>query len=302
MPSPSKGKAFVPPLMDKGRSTVVTAAAGAMLAAAVVWLYAGVIPPLVRQWSHDGDYSHGFLVLPLAAFFAWERRHALRTAPVRPNLLGLVLLAGSLLCFVAGMFGAELFLTRISMIGVLAGLIWFVLGTAHAKILAFPLAFLVLMVPLPEIIFNHITFPLQMLASRLGETIIAASGIPVLREGNILSLPGRDLEVAEACSGIRSLMTLIMLAVVLGYFAERRISNRVAIVVAAVPIAVFANALRVAGTGLMSYWIGPAAADGFFHSFSGWIVFVVALIGLVAFHRALELARGRWVVPAEVRC
>jgi exosortase len=127
----------------------------------------------------------------------------------------------------------------------------------------FPIAFLLLMVPLPEIIFNRIAFPLQMLASRVGEGVIAASGVPVLREGNVLMLPGRTLEVAEACSGIRSLITLLMLAIVVGYFTERRTSVRVLIVLAAVPIAVFANAARVAGTGLTSYWIGPAAAEGF---------------------------------------
>jgi exosortase len=141
-----------------------------------------------------------------------------------------------------------------------------------------------------------------MIASRLGETAIAAAGIPVLREGNILLLPGRALEVAEACSGIRSLLTLIMLAIVLGYFTERRIGVRVAIVAAAVPIAVLANATRVAGTGLMSYWISPAAADGFFHSFSGWLVFVVALAGLLAFHRTLDIARARWSPAAEAKC
>lgn len=280
----------------------VTAAAALVLTGAVGWLYAGVLPGLVRQWADDEDYSHGFFVIPLAVFFAWERREVLRRASRRPSLVGLVLLAGSLLCFVAGQFGAELFLTRASLVGVLAGLVLFVLGPQHFKILAFPLAFLLLMVPLPEIVFSRITFPLQMVASRLGETAIAASGIPVLREGNILLLPGRALEVVEACSGIRSLITLIMLAIVLGYFTERRLGARIAIVIAAVPIAVLANATRVAGTGLMSYWVSPAAADGFFHSFSGWIVFVVALAGLLAFHRALELVRGRWSPAAEAPC
>jgi exosortase len=277
-------------------------AAALILVGAVGWLYSGVLAALARQWATDDDYSHGFFVVPLAAFFAWERRAALLAAVRRPSLMGLALLAASLICFVAGQLGAELFLTRISLIGVLAGLVLFVAGVEHLRILAFPLAFLLLMVPLPEIIFNRITFPLQMIASRLGETAIAASGIPVLREGNILVLPGRALEVAEACSGIRSLMTLIMLAIVLGYFTERRTGVRVAIVIAAVPIAVLANAIRVTGTGLMSYWVGPAAADGFFHGFSGWIVFVVALAGLLAVHRGLTLARVRWARTVEAPC
>ena len=262
--------------------------------AAVAWLYADVLPPLVRQWASDDDYSHGFFVAPLAAFFAWQQREALARAARRPSVAGLVVVLLGLLLFAAGQLGSELFLSRASIIPLAAGLILFLLGPAHLRILAFPLAFLVLMVPLPEILFSRITFPLQTLASRLGEMVIAGCGIPVLREGNILQLPGRSLEVAEACSGIRSLITLVMLAIVLGYFTEPRPGARVAIALAAVPIAVVANALRVAGTGLMSFWVSPAAADGFFHTFSGWLVFLVALAGLLAFHAAIEGARRRW--------
>jgi exosortase len=284
----------------------LTAITALILAGAVGWLYSGVAPGLVRQWAQDDDYSHGFFVIPLAVLFAWERRNALSAATRRPTVLGLAVLAGSLLCFVAGQFGSELFLTRVSVIGVVAGLVLFVSGTEHFRILAFPIAFLLLMVPLPAIIFNHIAFPLQILASRLGEVVIAASGIPVLREGNVLHLPHEALEVAEACSGIRSLISLLMLAIVLGYFAERRIGARIAIALASVPIAVIANATRVAGTGLASYWISPAAAEGFFHTFSGWIMFVVALAGLLIFHRTLEFARGRWrsgtPARADARC
>jgi exosortase len=272
---------------------VAAAMAATPLVLALGWLYADVIPALVRQWTADPDYSHGFFVVPLAAFFAWERREALARTPIRPHAAGLGVLAVSLVIFIAGRYGSELFLTRVSMIGVLAGLILYLAGRAHLRILAFPIAFLLFMVPLPALIFNQLAFPLQLVASRLGEVAISASGVPVLREGNVLLLPGRALEVAEACSGIRSLLSLLMLAIVLGYFTERRTGPRVAIALAAVPIAVIANAIRVAGTGLASYWISPAAAEGFFHSFSGWLMFVVALVGLLAVHRALELARGR---------
>ena len=267
--------------------------AGLTLASGVLWLYAAVVPGLVRQWANDEDYSHGFFVVPLAAYFVWERRHQLQQAAPRPSALGLALLVGSLLCFVAGQFGSELFLSRVSLIGVLAGLVLFLAGWQHLRLLTFPLAFLLLMVPIPEILFNRIAFPLQILASQVGEVVMSAGGVPVMREGNVLMLPNRTLEVAEACSGIRSLMSLVLLAIVLGYFTERRVWARVLVVLAAVPIAVFANAVRVAGTGLASYWISPAAADGFFHTFSGWLTFVVALAGLVVFHRALEIGRRR---------
>jgi exosortase len=279
-----------------------TALAVVALVAAVGWLYSGVVPGLVRQWATDDDYSHGFFVVPLAAFFIWERREALARASRRPSAAGMAVLAASLLCFVAGQFGAELFLSRVSLIGVLAGLVLYLLGWNHLRILALPIAFLLLMVPLPEIVFNRIAFPLQMLASRIGETVIASAGVPVLREGNMLLLPGRALEVAEACSGIRSLITLVMLAIVLGYFTERRTWARIVITLAAVPIAVMANAARVAGTGLVSYWISPGAAEGFFHTFSGWIMFVVALAGLFGLHRVLEMTGARSGGTAEAAC
>ena len=195
---------------------------------------------------------------------------------------------------------AELFLTRISLVGVLAGITIFVWGRDHFRILAFPIAFLLLMIPLPAIIFNQIAFPLQLLASRAGEATLALAGIPVLREGNLLQLPSRTLEIAEACSGIRSLVSLITLAVVLGYFTERRTPGRVLIALAAVPIAILANAARVAGTGLMSELISPAAADGFFHSFSGWVIFVVAFAGLLAVQRAIAARGASPVLPARV--
>ena len=266
-------------------------AASLALGAALTWLYAGTLSSLVRQWASDDNYSHGFFVLPLALFFAWERREALRAAVATPSLLGLIVIGGSLLMFIAGVFGAELFLTRVSLVGVLAGTVLFVWGREHFRILLFPIAFLLLMIPLPAIVFNQIAFPLQLVASNLGETVIAAAGVPVLREGNVLQLPARTLEVAEACSGIRSLVSLTMLGIVLGYFTERRLAERVVLAVAAVPIAIVANAARVAGTGLASEWISPAAADGFFHTFSGWLLFVVAFASLIMVQRAMSRAR-----------
>lgn len=277
-----------------------TLAVVAALVAAIGLLYAGVLTSLARQWSSDDNYSHGFLVIPLALYFAWERRTALTAAPARPGVLGAVLIAGSLVVWAAGILGAELFLTRVSLIGVLAGTIWFVWGFAQLRILAFPILFLLLMIPLPSIIFNQIAFPLQLVASQAGEAVISAAGIPVLREGNVLVLPARTLEVAEACSGIRSLVSLLMLAIVLGYFTERRRGARIAIVLASVPIAILANAARVAGTGLAAQWVSPAAADGFFHTFSGWLVFVVAFAGLLLVQRGLAQVSSWRQTPAPV--
>ena len=214
------------------------------------------------------------------------------TAPSRPSVAGLILIGGSLLVLLAGLLGAELFLSRVSLIGVLAGITLFVWGRDHLRILAFPLAFLLLMVPLPAIIFNQLALPLQLLASRAGESVLSLAGIPVLREGNILQLPTRTFEVAEACSGIRSLVSLLMLGIVLGYFTERRTGARIVIALAAIPIAIIANAARVAGTGMASELVSPALAEGFFHTFSGWLMFVVAFAGLMGVQRAIAIRRA----------
>jgi exosortase len=263
-----------------------------LLAVGVLWLYGGILSSLARQWASDDNYSHGFFVVPLALFFVWERRRALAAAPSRPRVAGLILIGGSLLVLLAGLLGAELFLSRVSLIGVLAGITLFVWGRDHLRILAFPLAFLLLMVPLPAIIFNQLALPLQLLASRAGESALSLAGIPVLREGNILQLPTRTFEVAEACSGIRSLVSLLMLGIVLGYFTERRTGARIVIALAAIPIAIIANAARVAGTGMASELVSPALAEGFFHTFSGWLMFVVAFAGLMGVQRAIAIRRA----------
>ena len=187
------------------------------LAIAIASTYAAVLAGLVHQWTSDDNYSHGFFVVPLALYFAWERRQSLAAATITPRFAGLLTIVASLLVYLAGVLGAELFLTRVSLIGVIAGTVLFLLGWAHLRILAFPIAFLLLMIPLPAIVFNQIAFPLQLVASQMGEGVIALTGVPVLRDGNILHLPSRSLEVVEACSGIRSLISLLMLAIVLGY-------------------------------------------------------------------------------------
>ena len=282
-----------------------TAALLIVTGAAVV--YSGVVSSLVRQWASDDNYSHGFLIIPLALYGAWERRGQLQQAQIRPSVLGVIVLCGSLLVFATGVLAAELFLARISLVGVVIGAVLFVWGREHVRILAFPILLLPLMVPLPTLVFNQLAFPLQLFASRIGETAIAAAGIPVLREGNVLELPNTTLAVAEACSGIRSLVSLVTLAVVLAYFTERRAWIRAALVVSAIPMAVLANAARVAGTGLASHWFGRAAAEGFFHGFSGWLMFAAAFAGLLVVQRVLRRVRrpapARWRrLPVEEKC
>lgn len=254
----------------------------ALILGALAVAYWSTIRELVLDWATDGNYSHGFLIVPLALYFAWERRRRLAAAPLRPSWIGLFVVLGGLALLVAGILGAELFTSRFSFVVVLAGIVLFVLGWHHLRVLAFPLAFLLLMIPLPSIIFNQIAFPLQLLASRFGETVLQAASVPVLREGNVMILANTTLEVAEACSGIRSLISLLTLGIVYGYFVDGRAWVRTVIALSTIPIAILANGVRVAGTGLAAHYYGPEAAEGFFHTFSGWLVFLVAFAMLFA--------------------
>jgi exosortase len=183
------------------------------------------------------------------------------------------------------------------MLPVIAGILLFLYGWEHFKILFFPIAFLLLMIPIPAIIFNQIAFPLQLLASQLGEWAISVVGIPVLREGNVLVLPSTSLEVAEACSGIRSLVSLITLGIAYGYFMDRRVWVRLLIVASTIPVAIVANGMRVAATGMAAEWIGPDAAQGFFHEFSGWIVFILAFVMILAIQRLITKFAPKPAVP-----
>jgi exosortase A len=267
-----------------------------VLVGSFVLLYWSVITKLVYDWGINENYSHGYLIPPLAAYLVWERRGQLMAVPPRRAWFGLITVVGSLTLLLAGRLGAELFLTRIAMLGTLAGSILFVLGWKHLRMLAFPLGVLLLMIPIPAILFNQVVFPLQLVASRAGEASLSVAGIPVLREGNIIILANTTLEVAEACSGIRSLVSLLTLAIVFGYFADRRPGVRIAIALSAIPVAIAANALRVAGTGIAAHYYGSAAAEGFFHSFAGWIVFVAAFAMLFAVIQLL-----RWLMPEPLR-
>lgn len=256
------------------------------------WLYAPIIVRLVHQWYTDPNYSHGFFVPLFSGFALWKSRGRLASIVPRPSIWGLPVIVLSLLTLVVGIFGAELFLSRASLILLATGMVIFFLGWEMLRAVLFPLAFLILMVPLPTIVFSQITFPLQILASKLAAWTLPLCGVPVLREGNIINLPSMPLEVAQACSGIRSLMSLATLAIMYGYLLEPRIWARVLLAAASVPIAVAANGLRIVGTGLIVQYWDPDKAEGFFHLFSGWLIFVLSLVMLFGLHRLLRASKS----------
>jgi exosortase len=212
--------------------------------------------------------------------------------------MGILVMAGALSILVVGVLGAELFLSRVSLVLLLAGLVIQLLGWNWFRAMIFPWAFLFLMIPIPAIIFNQIAFPLQLLAARMATAMLSLLGVPVLRDGNVIQLASMSLEVVEACSGIRSLISLLTLALIYGYLLEPSRARRVLLALAAVPIAVVANALRVTGTGLLGQYWDPDKAQGFFHEFEGWVIFVLSLGMLFLFHLLLQKF---WPKGAEQR-
>ena len=261
---------------------------GLVLSALLTVLYWPVLVGLVQQWSTDSNYSHGFLIPLISAYLVWERWDQLRATPVQPNWSGLGFLLVGFGLLIAGQLGAELFLQRSSLILAIAGLVSMTTGPARLCVLRFPIAFLLFMIPVPAVVFNAIAFPLQTFAAQTAASCLAILEIPVLREGHIIMLARTSLEVAEACSGIRSLMSLLALGTVFAYFTQRVAWKRWCLVASAVPVAIAANAFRVAGTGVLAHYIGEETAQGFYHDFSGWLVFVVALLLLFAIGRLLN--------------
>jgi len=261
----------------------------AVITGLLLWLYRLTLVHLVGQWWNDPNFSHGFFVPLFSGFVIWQGRSRLARLRLHPSWWGMLPVGFGLCVLTVGQLGAELFLSRLSLLIVLAGLIVLFLGWNFFRALLFPWAFLFLMIPIPAIIFSQITFPLQLLAAKVASTILPWLGVPVLREGNIIKLADKVLEVAEACSGIRSLMSLATLAVIYGYLMERRIAIRVLLAVASIPIAVAANSFRIVGTGLLVEYWNADKAEGFFHEFSGWLVFVVSLLMLYLLHRTIRI-------------
>lgn len=280
-----------------------------LISLALAFLYATVLSKLGRDWWNDENYSHGLLIPFIIGYILWSERERLVRYVGRPSfgwgaatvLLGLIALWG-------GTAGAELFVQRMSLVLMLAGIVVYFWGFSLLRLISVPLTLLLLAIPIPTIVLNKIAFPLQLLASRCAVSAIAALNIPVLRQGNVIELmplgasQPKRLEVVEACSGIRSLMTLVTLAVVFAYFTHPRSDDAgprsgggnpiiarlksfalwrsVLIVLSAIPIAILTNVLRVSGTGVLARFYGTKVADGFFHSFSGWVMYIVAFLML----------------------
>jgi exosortase len=262
--------------------------AGLLLSGLVVALYGPVLKLLVLDWWQDPNYGHGFFVPLFVGYILWQERSRWRAVSRQTSNWGLLAMLGAIGLLMVGSLGAELFTSRLSLLVLLGGMVLFLAGWKTLRVVSFPLGFLFFMIPLPAIIYNEVTLPMQLLASRFAVHSLQILQVPALREGNLIFLPNYTLEVVEACSGIRSLMSLLALAVAYGYWIQERSWMRITLVIMMAPIAIISNGLRIVGTGVMAYRVTPKAAEGFFHLFSGWLVFLCALLFMLLAHWLLR--------------
>ena len=254
---------------------------GLFLLACLSTAYWSIIDILAKQLVYNQNYSHGPVILPIVAYLIWQKREQLKIAGYAPDWRALFLLVFAAFIYAIGELGADVFTTRVSMLVFVVGFVWLLYGLQVVRILRFPLGFMFLMLPLPDIVYRNATFPLQLTASQWSVEILQNLGITAYREGNVIDLDFMMLQVVEACSGLRYILPLFSLGILFSYFLQKVIWKRVVLVLATIPIAVFANVFRITGTGILAMYLGEESARGFFHDFSGWLVFVFCL-GLFA--------------------
>ena len=263
-----------------------------LVALSLAWLYGATLQGLIVEWVSSADASYGFVLVVVALVVIWRRREMFRrTADVDTNPLpGLGVLVGGLALYLVGQLAADVFLTRISFVVATSGALWYLAGGRAVRIVAPALLFLLMAIPLPALVINAVTLPLQLVASRIGERTLMATGISVFRDGNLLELPSTTLEIADACSGLRSIVSLTAIGGLLAW-SERSWPRRLALIAAGVPIAIVINGLRIAATGLACELWSPRAAADPWHTISGWLTFVVSVALLVQLQRALSRSK-----------
>jgi exosortase len=270
-----------------------------LLSALSVIMYGPVLSSLARQWWDDPNYGHGFFVPMFAAYILWRERNRWSVMHRRANNFGLAIMLSAVGLLILGMLGAELFTTRVSLVFLIAGIIVFLAGWRALRSVAFPVGYLVFMIPLPAIIYYQLTFPLQLWASRLGANGLTALGVHTIRHGNLLILPNVTLEVVEACSGVRSLLSLLAAVVAYGYLAEPSVWKRCVLVVSTVPIVILSNGLRLVATGALSFFFGPGVDSGMVHMVVGLAFFVLAFLSILLIHALLRRLPGQQMPEPE---
>jgi exosortase len=261
----------------------------ALLSTLVVTMYAPVLSSLARQWWDDPNYGHGVFVPVFALYVLWCERDRWRALPHHPSNFGFAIMLFAIGLRVLGTLGAELFTARLSLVILISGVVVFLAGFKVLRAIAFPIGYLAFMIPLPSIVYYQLTLPLQLWASQLGASGLVAVGIHTVREGNLLILPNCTLNVVEACSGIRSLFSLLAAVVAYGYLAEPSLWKRAALAVASIPIAIASNGLRLVATGVLSYFFGPSVDSGLVHLVLGLGFFTLAFLSILFVNHLLLL-------------
>jgi exosortase len=266
--------------------------------AAFGFLYWDTVYELVLDWYNDENYSHGFLIPFIAGYMFWQIRDRLKDVVLRPSHAGIFLVLSGLCIYLVGKLSGEYFTMRVSMLIIFAGTILYTLGVRYFRAVSVPFFYLFFMIPLPYILYDAMAFPLKLFVSELSVGFMQSISILVEREGNIIHLTGTTLEVADACSGIRSIISLLALSTALAYLTQTGLVRRLVLSVLAIPIAIFVNAIRVIGTGILADIYGPKVAEGFFHEFAGLIIFGVAIVILIcsaiALHKIGSKVRGKY--------
>lgn len=262
-----------------------------LVSASIIALYYPVLWEMVGDWKNNDNYSHGFFIPIISAYMIWALRPQLRNIPTRSSLCGLLVLFLGLAQLYVATVGTEFFLQRTSLIIVLFGVSLFLFGNRVTQKLLVPIAYLMFMVPLPAIIWNKIAFPMQLFSSAVTEEVVRVFGIPIFREGNVLHLAQTTLEVVDACSGLRSLLTMFALSTALAWFGHTKRWKQTTLFLLAAPVAVFANIVRLTLTAAMAAKYGGKVAQGFLHDFSGLFTFVFGLILLILCSKLLSIRR-----------
>lgn len=268
----------------------------ALCAFCLIALYWPVLRDLVYDWIHIPDYSHGFLIPAISLYIAYEKLNKNDVIPFQRHSIGLIVLVAGITMLILGRLAHEFFLMRFSLIFVLVGVIDYLLGRGYTKTLFFPITYLFFMIPLPSILLQKVTFPLQLFVTELSAQSLKAIGIPLLKEGNIIYLSSTVLEVADACSGIRSLIALLAIGVIVAFYVHKNSVARSVLVFFCIPIAILANAIRVIMSGVLANLYGSQVVEGFLHSFAGMVTFLIAMVFLVVVSFMLKLVEKRFSV------
>lgn len=258
--------------------------------ASVAAAYWSIVHGMVLDWMYDENSSHGFIVPVVSAYLIWQRRERLMAQPAKPSAMGLAIVAMGAAMLLLGWLATEYFTMRFSLLVVLTGCVVYWAGWEVMGVLAGPMAYLTLMIPVPAVLYDALAFPLKLFVTKVSVVVLKALGILVVREGNIMAFPNITLEVVNACSGLRSLTSLLAVGLAYVMLFVRPFKEKLAIVALIFPIALAANMVRVIGTGILAQHFGAAAAEGFFHEFAGLVIFLTSIALLMASHRILS----RW--------